>query len=445
MKKTILYVLIAVIMAPAGLQAQDTLLQRLPASWTLENAIAYARQNNITVATQRLNTKLAEQDLLQSQAAKLPNLNGSASASIVNSSNADPVVGGFQTQANFSNNYGVNSSIILFQGGYLRNDVKAKELSVQAAQLNVEQTEKDISLNITQAFLNVLLAKENIIYLEDVLTTSREQLRQGQQRFDAGGLSQKELLQFQSQVAADEYNLVNSQNTLKQNTLALKQILLLPTSYNFEVAVPDSVLVTPAGQSLTDAQNAAQRSWPDVQSGIVNVELAEVNLSKARASVLPYITLNGGLSTGYSDARENPYLKQLNTNFYQSLGLSLNIPIYSRRVNKTNIIKSGILIDQAKLTLVDTKNTLNQQIEQVYNNWQNSVAQFTAATTQLRTSEQAYRITQEQMRLGALNMVELLQQKNLYVQATQAYVQARYNAILFNKIFDFYAGIPITL
>jgi outer membrane protein len=445
MKKNLFYVLIMALAIPAGLQAQDTLLQHLPPNWTLENSIAYARQNNIAVNTQRLNTKLAEQDLLQSQAAKLPNLNGSVSASLVNSSNADPVVGGFQTQANFNNNYGINSSIILFQGGYLKNDVKAKELSVKAANLNVEETANDITLNITQAFLNVLLAKENIVYLQDVLATSREQLRQGQQRYDAGGLAQKDLLQFQSQVAADEYNLVNAQNTLKQNTLVLKQILLLPTAYNFEVAVPDSVLVTPAGQSLENAQAAAQSSRPEVQNDMVGVQLAEVNLAKARSALQPYLALSGGLSTGYSDARDNPYLKQLNTNFYQSLGLSLNIPIYSRRVNKTNVIKSQILIDQARLTLLDTKNTLNQQVEQVYNNWQNSTAQYTSATTQLKTSEQAYNITQEQLKLGAVNMVELLQQKTLYVQATQAYVQARYNSILYNKIYDFYAGIPITL
>jgi outer membrane protein len=430
MKKTIFYVWIAIMALPAGLQAQDTLQQHLPPNWTLQNAIAYARQNNIAVNTQRLSTKSAEQDLLQSKAAKLPNLTGSVSASVVNSSNADPVVGGFQTQANFNNNYNLNSSIILFNGGYIKN---------------VAETENNITLNITQAYLNILLSKENIVYLQDVLTTSREQLRQAQQRFDAGSISQKDLLQFQSQVAADEYNLVNAQNTLKQNTLTLKQILLLPTAYNFEVTVPDSLLVTPAGQSLDDAQTAAQRSRPEVQNGQVAVQLAEVNLSKAKASVQPYLTLNGALSTGYSDNQTNPYLKQLNTNFYQSLGLSLNIPIYSRRVNKTNILKSQILIDQAKLTLLDTRNTLNQQVEQVYYSWQNATAQYAAATTQLKTSEQAYNITQEQLKLGAVNMVELLQQKNLYVQATQAYVQARYNSILYNKIFDFYTGVPITL
>lgn len=445
MKKTIIFLTLLTGFIPALVHAQDTLLQHLPPNWTLENSIAYAKQNNITVNTQKLNTRLATEDLLQSKAAKLPNLSGSVSQSMVNSSNADPVVGGFQTQANFSSNYSLSSSFVLYNGNYIKNDVKAKELSLKAANLNVQQTENDITLSITQAFLNILLAKENIVYMEEVLATSREQLKQGQQQFDAGSLSRKELLQFESQVATDEYNLVNANNTYRQNNLTLKQLLLLPSTYNFEITVPPNLNVPADAQPLAQAQEAAQQKRPEVQNGQVAVQLAQVNLAKTKAGALPTISLGASLSTGYSDNRDAAYLKQLNTNFYQSVGLNMSIPIYSRRVNKTNIAKSQILIDQAKLALLDTKNTLNQQVEQVYINWQNALAQYTAANTQLKASEETYNITNEQLKYGSINMVELLQQKNTYVQATQSFIQAKYSSILYNKIYDFYAGVPVTL
>jgi outer membrane protein len=70
---------------------------------------------------------------------------------------------------------------------------------------------------------------------------------------------------------------------------------------------------------------------------------------------------------------------------------------------------------------------------------------LTAAETQWRTSQESFHITTEQVRLGALNTIDLLQQKNLYVQALQAYVQAKYNTILNKKIYDFYTGTPVTL
>jgi outer membrane protein len=445
MKKTIIFLTLLTGFIPALVHAQDTLLQHLPPNWTLENSIAYAKQNNITVNTQKLNTRLATEDLLQSKAAKLPNLSGSVSQSMVNSSNADPVVGGFQTQANFSSNYSLSSSFVLYNGNYIKNDVKAKELSLKAANLNVQQTENDITLSITQAFLNILLAKENIVYMEEVLATSREQLKQGQQQFDAGNLSRKELLQFESQVATDEYNLVNANNTYRQNNLTLKQLLLLPSTYNFEITVPANLNVPADVQPLAQAQEAAQQKRPEVQNGQVAVQLAQVNLAKTKAGALPTISLGASLSTGYSDNRDAAYLKQLNTNFYQSVGINMSIPIYSRRVNKTSIAKSQILKDQAKLALLDTKNTLNQQVEQVYINWQNALAQYTAANTQLKASEETYNITNEQLKYGSINMVELLQQKNTYVQATQSFIQAKYSSILYNKIYDFYAGVPVTL
>lgn len=430
---------------PLFTQAQDTLLQDLPASWSLENSIAYARKHNISVNTQKLSAGSAQEDLLQARAAKLPNLTGSLSGSLVNSTNTDPVVGGFQTQASFSNSYSLNSSIILYNGGYIKNDVKAKELSVKAASLDVQGTENDITLSITQAFLNILLARENIVYLEEVLTTSRAQIEQAQQRFNAGGISRKDLLQFEAQVASDEYNLVNARNTYKQNTLTLKQILLLPSSYDFEVSAPADIAQQYITQSLAEGQAAARATRPEVQNAELAVQLAGVELEKVKASTKPTVSLGATLSSGYSNNQVNPYLQQLNNNFYQSLGLSVSVPIYSRRANKTNINKYKIQVEQAKLSQLDTKSILDQQVEQSYNNWQNSVAQYKAAEVQRRASEEAYRITNKQLELGAVNMVELLQQKNTYVQAAQQYIQARYSSILYNRIFNFYAGIPITL
>ncbi len=76
---------------------------------------------------------------------------------------------------------------------------------------------------------------------------------------------------------------------------------------------------------------------------------------------------------------------------------------------------------------------------------QGAQAQYDAASVQMKASEESYKITSEQFRFGAINLLELQQQRNLYIQALQAYIQAKYNAVLNYKIVDFYAGTPITL
>ncbi len=99
------------------------------------------------------------QDLLQSKAARLPLVSGSVSQNPVNGKNADPVVGGFQTQANISGNYSVSSSLTIYNGNYLKNDIKSKSLSLESANLSVKEAGNDITLTVTQAYLNILLVK----------------------------------------------------------------------------------------------------------------------------------------------------------------------------------------------------------------------------------------------------------------------------------------------
>ncbi len=428
-----------------SVQAQDTILHNLPEKWTLESCIEFAKANNISVNTLRLTQNSTEQDLLQAKASRLPSVSGAVSQNLVNSKNANPVVGGFQTQANFSSNYSVNSSMILYNGGFITNDIKSKNLSVESANLSVKEAENDITLSITQSFLNILLAKENIVYLQDLLTTSQAQLKQGQQLYDAGSMSRKDFVQLEAQTANDQYNLITAQNNYRLNVVTLKQVLQLPTSYDFKVNEPDSITVETAVPSLAEAQNAAQQVRPEVKNSEIGLQIAQIGLDKTRAATLPTVSLGAGLSSGYSDNQSSKYFSQLDNNFYQTVGISIGIPIFSRRVNKTNIEKSKILIDQAKLSLLNTKTVLNQQVEQAYINLQNAQAQYEAAGVQAKTSEESYKITSEQLRLGSINLVELQQQKSLYVQAMQAYLQAKYTAVLNYKIYEFYTGNPVTL
>src|SRR4030095_16658162 len=130
--------------------AQDTSYINSIVQWDLATTIAYAKQNNTQVNIVRLNEKLSEQDLLLARAAKYPNLSGSATQSLTHSGNTNPVVGGFQTQSNLAGNYGLNSAWTIYRGGYLNNDVKSKNLQLQAANLNTEVTQNDITLQVTQ-------------------------------------------------------------------------------------------------------------------------------------------------------------------------------------------------------------------------------------------------------------------------------------------------------
>ena len=425
------------------LHAQDTTAG--PLKWDLQTCLDYAKKNNITINNLRWGARSSEQDLLQARAAKLPSLSATLTQSVVNSNNANPVVGGFQTQANASGNYGVSSNLVVYNGGFLNNDIKQKNILLESAQLNVQAAQNDITLQITQAYLNILLQTENIAYLQELVGSSESQLTLGKQRFDAGGLSRKDYLQLEATLANDKYNLTTAINAHRSNLITLKQILQLPSSVSFDVVQPDTLVTNQAVASLPEAENAAVNSRPEVKVGELGVRSAEVGLEKSRAGRLPVVSVGAGLSSGYSDNNDLKYFNQVNNNFYQRLGVTVAIPIFANRVNKSNIERSKIQIEQAKLSLQGTKTTLDQAVEQAYINVLNSQAQLEAAESSWKTNQESFHITNEQMRLGAFNTIDLLTQKNLYVQALQAYVQAKYNTILNKKIYEFYTGVPVAL
>jgi outer membrane protein len=427
------------------LQAQDSTSNQITGKWDLQSCIEYAKKHNIQISTLRLDMESSQQDLLQSKSAKLPNLVGLASGSLVNSKSVNLSVGGVQSQASVLNNFGVNSSWIIYSGGYYNYDIRQKQYAVQSANLNILQQENDITLQITQAYLNILLAKENIVYVEDLLKTSQAQMQQGQQRFDAGSIAKKDLAELQGQAATDKYNLVVAQSTHRQNMLTLKQLLQLPTDTAFNIAEPDTVIATALVPALDEVEKTALQTRPEIKNGEIGVQIAQLDVSKARSAFYPTATVGAALATGYSKSDPYDYIKQLDNNFYQQIGLSLSIPIFTRRVNKTTYEKAKIEVGEAKLSLQNTKTVLSYTVEQAYINVVNAQAQYDAAVEQLKANQESYRIATEQLKVGVANMVDFLQQKNLYVQALQNYVQAKYNSALNIKIYDFYMGVPVKL
>jgi outer membrane protein len=426
-------------------KAQSTGLDQLPTVWNLEQCIAYAKQENIQINSLRLTTKSTEQDLLLAKAAKYPNLSGSASQTFTNAKNADLVVGGFQTQSSFAGNYSLGSSMVLYNGGYLNNDIRQKELFIKSAQFNADAAQNDVTLSITQAYLTILLAKENSVYLSEIVTTGKAQLQLGELKYNAGSIAKKDFVLLKAQLATDQYNLVTSQNNERQNTLTLKQLLQLPSGYILTIQKPENLATTLPVVNLEEAQRIALEQRPEIKSSLLEKEAADLELLKSKASFKPSLSASGTLATGYSDNQSTAFASQLDNNFYQRLGLSLAVPIFTNRQARTGVEKAKIAIDQSKLNLTNTETILGQKVEQAYINVLNAQAQFTAAQEQLDAYTENYRIANEQLRLGGINTVDYLLEKNLYVQAFQNFIQAKFNAVVSLKIYDFYKGDPIKL
>ncbi len=419
--------------------------------WSIQTCFQYAIENNIDINTAKLNELSSIQDANLAKGSRIPNLYGTLNNNFTNGKTDVSGTGNYENQLVSSGNYSLNSALVLWNGNYINTNIHQKNLVSKTYSLLVEQSKNNLVLLITQSYLSILLAKENLKYITDLVTTSQSRLKQGQQLYDAGSTAKISVLQLQAQLASDEYLKIQTENTIRQNILALKQILQLPTSISFDIETPNNLEVIVLATSLETVQNNANQNFPEIKIGEMNTEISNLNITKAKASFLPTLTANAGIGTSnnwilnHSNYTSSNYYTQTGNNFYQQIGLTLSIPILTNQINKTNLEKSRISFKQSDFNLRNTKLILAQQVELAYLNATNAQEAYQSANQQLISVTESYRILNEEFKLGGINAFDLLQQKNQYLQAIQAFTQSKYTAILQQKIYNFYNGTKIQL
>lgn len=412
-------------------------------TWNLQQCIAYAKQNNLQIASFRLTEQTSEQDRLLAKAAKYPNLIVAATQTL-NNNNAGNYPAG-TSNGSLASIYSLNSAFTLYNDNYLNNDIRQKDLQVKAAKQDILTTENDITLQIVQSYLQILLAKENVSYFNDLVKTAQSQTQQAVIKYNAGSLAKKEAVQLQAQLANDQYNLATATNNQRQATFNLKLLIQLPATTDFQIVVPDTLHTISTILPLTDVEAAALNHRPEIKSSELAKQAASFQLKKAEAGRMPVLSLNNSIASSYSNNMLKDYGQQIDKNLYERIGLMLSFPLFNNRIVKTNIAKSQIAIEQTDVDLRNRKTVLSQQVEQAYINSLNAQAQLTAAQKQLTANKESYRISLEELKLGSFTATDFLLQKNFYIQAMQAYLQAKYNALISAQVYHFYNGDPIEL
>ncbi|NVO11764.1 MAG: TolC family protein [Bacteroidales bacterium] len=417
-------------------------------AWDLNQCLNYALEHNIQVNKKKLTVLSSEADLLKTKSDRLPNLSGTISESFTNSKvlsagNGSPL----KWDLNNGTTASLSSNLTVYNGGVISNSIKQSQLNIEMANLDIELTKNSITLSITQAYLNALYAKESVDYAKEILITSQKQVERAQQLLKAGSIAKTDQAQLEAQYASDQYSLVIAQNTLISNITSLKQLLEIPVTDTFYVAFPEidfdkeySLL-----PSINEAFNTSLSVLPDMKFSELNKSVAEIGVKIAKAGYLPSLSMNANYSTSFSSLNSKGFNPQLTDNQTQKIGLALNIPIFSKNITKTTIQRSRINLEQADLTMQETKKNLLQNVESVYQNTIAGKSRYDAAVVQFSSANESYKLSEAQFNLGMINTVDLLKVKNTILNAKKELIQAKYSAILNRKILDFYMGKPISL
>lgn len=409
--------------------------------WTLQECLDYALENNIQLRQNRNDYLSGVEDTKEARAALLPSLTASTTQAYTNypSSNVSD-------NDSYTGTYGVNADLVLYQGGMLRTTVRRQQLQNRIDALTVEEAENDIRLALVEAYMQALYASEAVEIAVSTAEVSRAQRDRAREMWRTGSISKVDFAQIESQYVSDEYQVVVARTTLDNYKLQLKQLLELDITDEMELAAPaagEDKVVTALPQK-TEIYATALDVMPEIRRGDLSIEAAELEVRQARAGFLPSVSLTAGIGTGHMSGGAFESGSQVWNRFNENVGLSLNIPIFSNRRNRTVVNKARISVSNSRLERLNLEKTLLREVETAYLDAVSAQSQYTAAVEKRRYAQESYDLTDEQFRVGMKNTVELITAQNELASARLEVLQAKYVALLNMALLDIYQGRPVT-
>lgn len=426
---------------------KETIGQKPDSAWSLQKCIQYATEQNIQVRKTSLNTEINLVNEQQSIESRFPSVSGSVSQNFWWSKPLalDNTYGSYSGEN--STSIGLNSSVLLYGGGRIKNSIKQSELNYKAGQFDTETMKESISLSVMSAYLQILYAEEQVKNSQKQVESTAEQLRLAEERVRLGAISKSDYLQVKSQLATEKQTLANSESLLAIDRVTLMQLMELPVKPDFSIVHPDFGNDLNQNRKSPNADsifNIAMGIKPQIKSADLNKQSAELNVNIAKASYQPQLTLNGGISTGYTSATSLAYDYQVRNKVSPSVGLTLSIPIYQNRQARSKVEIAQIGTQTAELNETDTKNQLRKAIEQACVDVTTAEKKYLASQDEYSAAQESYDVASEKFNQGLLNSVDFLIQKTNLITAESNLLQSKYNLIFSYKTLDFYSGAPLT-
>ena len=453
--------------------------------WDLKRCVEYAVSNNISVKQADVQARLSELTLKQSKLSQIPSLGFGSSISYNSGYTQNPQTFALVTSGLFYNSYNLQSNVNFFNFGSLHNIALGNQFSYLAANANTERLKNDISLQVANAYLTFLLDNETAKSAELQLKQSQAQLLATQKQVLAGTLPELNAAELESQVAQDSSAYVSAKSTTEQAALTLKAYMSLDAATPFELDTPPIEQIPVeniANLQPQDVYTLALQNQPLQKYDGLQIKAAQKFVAASKGQMLPTLSLFGSLSSTYTNQaeevtgfaqvggspigtvsvsgtdyqvvsypyqtptfRKQSFTSQLNTAFRQSIGLSLNVPIFQGASLKTNYEKSKLNVKNLELQQQSDNLSLKQNIYQGYNACIAAFQKFEANKKTVQSTKRSYDYSQKRYDVGLSNTLDLLTNQNNYYKAVVNLLFSQFDYVFKMKVLEFYKGMGIKL
>jgi outer membrane protein len=451
--KKMMFIALILALHTAGLRAQEQ------EPWSIEECIAYALENNIELKRQELNTAIKDKDLAQSKLNALPNLNGQVNHDLGSGRVLDRGTYEWVNTDVSQGDLGLVSNVTLFKGLQGLNAIKMAEADYNVASARMEASEDNLVLNIMTAYLEVLLKSELYEIAGEKVKVAEQQVERMEKLVEVGNAATGDLLEVKATATTEKYNMTLAGNNLTYARLELAQLLNHPDPMSFRVSRPEigepSLLELPGPDEI---YGKALEVLPQVEAARHQLTYQSKQLAVARGALSPEFFVRALYYSNYSDklinprevdprnpVLEYPVHQQVLDNQYKQVSIGLNIPVFNKWQNRTNISKAKIGLEDAHYQVEEVKQQLYKDIQRYYAEVLGALDNYEAARESHANSEEAYRYAEEKFKVGMATALELEEARNRLFAARAEMVNARYTFVFYLEILEFYQGNMISL
>lgn len=484
MMRYVLYTLTIVLLFSTTIRAQE--------KWDLKRCVAYAIANNISIKQSDIQAKIAQIQYKENKLSQYPNANFSTDGAFNSGNNQDPTTYALITQSYISAGVQFQASANIFNFYSKQNSIMASRWQADAAKATVDKLKNDIVLSVANAYLQILLTKEQANIAKLQLQLSEAQLDNTKKLVAAGSLPELNAAELEAQVAIDTATYINAQGNVDLNILVLKSYMNVDAATPFDIDSPPAELIpieSLAELQPEDVYKLAINNLPQERVNQLNLQAAQKNTEVAKAAMYPTLAAFGNLNSSYlatkdaiydqtitgyapvpgvqvdagggniypveqaivTNGAKIGYLKseafgtQLSDNFRQSVGLNLTVPIFSGWSLHGNYEQSKLNVQNLQLKNDLDNETLKQNIYQAYTAAIVALEKFNASKKTVDASQRTFDFTQKRYSVGMIGTFELITNQNNLFRAKLQYVQDQFDYVFKMKVLEYYKGQGLKL
>ncbi|WP_100842260.1 TolC family protein [Flavobacterium sp. 5] len=427
--------------------------------WTLEECVRYALENNITIQNSELDLKNADINKKDAFGSFLPSVRGSASHSWNIGLNQDVTTGVLRNQTTQYSSVGLNAGVDIYKGLQNQNTYRRAKLSIIASQYQLLKMQEDISLNVANAFLQILSFKEDLKVKKEQMAIDEKRLKRSEEMVKAGTIPRGDLFDLKATIATDKQNITVSENNLLISKLSLAQLLQLKEFADFDVVddtnAKDEYNIM--AQSPIDIYNKAKETRTELKLAQTNLEIAEKNVAIAKGGYQPTLSAFYGFNTraSYSDQVKfdesnkpyttgpDPIFDQFSNNKGHNFGFQLDVPIFNGFSVRNNVERNKVSLEKSKIDLEQKSLDLQRNVYTAFTDAKGALNTYESATVALEARQQSYDYAKEKYDVGLMNSFDFTQSQTLLTNAQTDVIRTKYEYMFRIKILEFYFGIPI--